>query len=358
MPEVSSRKSCPICCDPYVDEIRGLENGLFRVFCERCGTYDIDPLLINIHDSNKPWYPVKHLVSTWISRQFNVGIFPVVAKGASISEINSPEWWINKYRHMGFPETTDDKLNALLLVLANSLGGKYKGNVYPGKPFLISSIAANDIEEVIALTSFLVEFGYLRKAKSSIVDANYFECEITGKGWLQVDKLLKITSTSDSAFIAMWFHKHTKNYRKAVIASVEYCGYRAVVLDQEEYSDFIMDQVVTLIKQAKFVIADFTCIPETIEDTKVKNGVRGGVYWESGMAYGLGKPLIHTCEDYPESRARIHFDVDQYNTIFWQRDDLSTDIRPIGEVNNDPTFSEKFVARILALVGQGSYKAG
>ena len=74
------------------------------------------------------------------------------------------------------------------------------------------------------------------------------------------------------------------------------------------------------------------------------------------MAYGLGKPLIHTCEDTPESKERIHFDVDQYNTIYWHQDDVSAHIRPIDEANKNPTFAEKLVARILALVGQGSYK--
>lgn len=154
----------------------------------------------------------------------------------------------------------------------------------------------------------------------------------------------------------MWFSEVTSEYRNAVIAAVEFCGYKPIIVDQEQYSDFIMNQVITFIRQAKFVIADFTCLPEATLDGKVKNGVRGGVYWESGMAYGLGKPLIHTCEDSTESKDRIHFDVDQYNTLYWEQEELSTDIRPMDEPHENPVFAEKLVARILALVGKGSYK--
>ena len=181
---------------------------------------------------------------------------------------------------------------------------------------------------------------------------------ITAKGWLHLDEIRKSEVLSNSAFIAMWFSdKSTKEYSNAVISAVEYCGYKPVIVDQEQYNGFVMDQVVSLVKQARFLIADFTSRPETIIDGKVKNGVRGGVYWEAGMAYGENKPVIHTCEENADARARIHFDVDQYNTIFWKSDDLNTEIRSLDETRENPTFAETLVARILATVGRGSYQS-
>jgi hypothetical protein len=117
-----------------------------------------------------------------------------------------------------------------------------------------------------------------------------------------------------------------------------------------------MDQVITFIRQARFVVADFTSGPEEVEGEKVKGGARGGVYWEAGFGYGLGKPVIHTAEDSDDTRRRIHFDVDQYNTIFWRPDELTEEIRDLTTVGRDATFPEQLAMRILALVGRGSYE--
>ena len=88
------------------------------------------------------------------------------------------------------------------------------------------------------------------------------------------------------------------------------------------------------------------------------NGVRGGVYWEAGMAYGLARPIIHTCEDNTESRSRIHFDVHQYNTIFWTEADLDTEIRSLDQPRRNPNFAEKLAVRILATAGRGNNPSG
>ena len=47
-------------------------------------------------------------------------------------------------------------------------------------------------------------------------------------------------------------------------------------------------------------------------------GNRGGVYYEAGFAHGLGLPVIFMCRDGDE----LHFDVRQYNCIFWKPDQL------------------------------------
>jgi hypothetical protein len=73
------------------------------------------------------------------------------------------------------------------------------------------------------------------------------------------------------------------------------------------------------------------------------------------MAYGLNKPVIHTCEDSEEAKIRRHFDIDQYNTIFWKPEEVSTNIRDLSERIDAPTFTEKLAQRILRIVGKGGY---
>jgi nucleoside 2-deoxyribosyltransferase len=351
MSQETANKFCPVCGESYLKNSRSLESfpGL-RNECERCGTYKIDNALIFSNDP--PWAKVRHLVSAWVRRENNAGMTPIVFKGADIKDISNSEWWEKQFRSMGFPETTNEKLDALLLAYAESVSGNYQERVKIDRPELISIVAAKNIDEIKGLTDLLEQMGRLKK-----VEKAFGALTISAEGWLKIDEFRKANIASNTAFIAMWFSEQTRKYREAVIAALEHCGYRPIVIDQEQYSGFIMDQVVSLLRQARFVIADFTCRAEKAIDGGVIDGVRGGVYWESGMAYGLGKPLIHTCEDNPESKARIHFDVDQYNTIFWQQDNLNTDIRPIEETNKNSTFAEMLVARILALVGQGNYKA-
>ncbi|MBN1190976.1 MAG: hypothetical protein JXA46_14570 [Dehalococcoidales bacterium] len=117
-----------------------------------------------------------------------------------------------------------------------------------------------------------------------------------------------------------------------------------------------MDQVLALIRSSRLVIADFTCMPENIKGNTVKGGVRGGVYWEAGFAFGLGKTVICTCQDDKDSRNRRHFDIDQYGTLFWQPDKLSGDIRNLEESILKPNFAEELAQHILGTIGKGNYK--
>jgi hypothetical protein len=340
---------CPICGENYVqNSIRELSDGLSLEYnCERCGKYKISRQLID----DQPWLEVKHLVSAWVKRENRAGIpSPTIGAGADVKTLDSSEW-ADRFRRMGFPETTNEKLDALLRAYADSTESDYKRSLDQEQPQLISKVAAKDKGEIKGLTTLLRELDYIKQDKDSSPRT------ISAKGWLRIDELHKAIITSDSVFIAMWFSNETKKYREAVIAAINYCGYRPVIIDQEEYNDFIMDQIVSSIKQARFLIADFTCRPETTKgnEGKVKNGVRGGVYWEAGMAYGLGRPVIHTCEDNQEAKNRIHFDVNQYNTIFWKSNDLGANIRSLEESRSNPTFAERLAARIMATIGKGSY---
>ncbi len=75
------------------------------------------------------------------------------------------------------------------------------------------------------------------------------------------------------------------------------------------------------------------------------------------MAYGLGKTVIQTCRDDDCSKRRIHFDLNQYQTIYWKQEELTTEIRPLSGHIPDPTFTERLAQRILATVGKGNYIA-
>jgi nucleoside 2-deoxyribosyltransferase len=57
------------------------------------------------------------------------------------------------------------------------------------------------------------------------------------------------------------------------------CGFDVIRLDRVEHSENINDRILTDIRRAQFIVADFTFHPP-------------GVYFEAGFALGLGKLVI------------------------------------------------------------------
>jgi len=339
---------CPICGDLLQEKpIPLFERDATRYNCPRCGKFDADLLYLLDRELSRK----RHLVSAWIRRQNKIGIrYPFVPPVSADSAAD----WYQTLENMGFPQTINDKLDALLksyadLILSefnNRYDSVIKANQFP---FLIADVAAKDIIEVYGLNNILGDIDYVATSQ----DGQHVR--IKAKGWLHYDELHKIHDSGNSAFIAMWFDACTEKYRDSAIAAVKYCGFKPSIVDQKEFNGFIMEQVISLIRDSRLVVADFTCRPEIGNgNKKVEAGVRGGVYWEAGMAYGMGKPVIQTCEKNEEARRRIHFDLAQYNTIFWESNELSTNIRDLTLPLQYPNFAERLALRMLATVGRGS----
>lgn len=164
----------------------------------------------------------------------------------------------------------------------------------------------------------------------------------------------KAFEKSNTAFVAMWFSNDTENLREAIKVAVEKAGYNSecILVDEMHYNDFIMNQVINMINDARFVIADFTSIPEDDDGNEVKGGVRGGVYFETGYAKGQGKQVIMTCRDDDESKKRRHFDIDQISTHFWKDEQDGLKV-------NGNDFIDVLTNQILATVGKGpNYERG
>jgi nucleoside 2-deoxyribosyltransferase len=62
----------------------------------------------------------------------------------------------------------------------------------------------------------------------------------------------------------------------------------------DEHINKIGDEIISQIRRSKFLIADFT-------------GHRGGVYFEAGLAMGLGLPVFWTCRR--DDLDKLHFDI-------------------------------------------------
>lgn len=146
---------------------------------------------------------------------------------------------------------------------------------------------------------------------------------INAKGFLYLEG--RRETVSSIGFCAMWFNPDVKPlWLEAIEPAIREAGYEPLRLDEsKEYNNRVDDEIMASIRASRFVVADFT-------------GNRGGVYYEAGFAHGLGLDVIFMCKEGDE----LHFDVRQYNCIYWTMDNLED-------------AKKRLKNRILATLGQG-----
>lgn len=252
------------------------------------------------------------------------------------SENSSTRWrisaWLVKYQPSIFTEADVElALNATvpgLLYRANRMLNALKQQYPQGYAFTLAQVYEsltavgwnrNAGETRTVLEDVLVShLGFLVE----LVPGSY---KITTKGFLHLEGVSN--PNSDIGFCAMWFSEEVKPLWINVIEpAIRLAGYEPLRIDSKQHNGKIDDEIMASIRGSRFVVADFT-------------GSRGGVYYEAGFAHGLDLPVILMCREGDE----LHFDIRQYNCIFWKADafeDAQTRLKN----------------RILATLGQGPLK--
>jgi hypothetical protein len=135
------------------------------------------------------------------------------------------------------------------------------------------------------------------------------------KGFQRIDQLAK-SIDSKQAFGAMSFDPSLEKAWQAISEAVQrpfgsvsedkiiYNTYR---VDKDPKDEFIVLKIIGAIRRSKFMVADLTLN-------------RGGVYWEAGFMYGLGRTVIHTMRksDFDHKDTTTHFNLQQMNLILWE----------------------------------------
>ena len=188
--------------------------------------------------------------------------------------------------------------------------------------------------EILSWRELTYLFRYLgAKGWIAIESDNRFEekyvFQVTVEGHSQLaETVTDVDSTQ--CFVAMWFIEETdKCYQNSIKPAIEQAGYDAMRIDKKEHVNKIDDEIIAEIRRSLFIVADFT---------HGEDGVRGGVYYEAGFAYGLSLPVIFTCRS--DKIDELHFDTRQYNHIVWEPEKLEQ-------------FQRDLYNRILATIGEG-----
>ena len=130
------------------------------------------------------------------------------------------------------------------------------------------------------------------------------EFKLTVQGWEKLQPITKNGGTPGRCFVAMWFDPTMNEiFELGIARAVTDCGLpKPIRIDRKEHNNQITDEIMSDIRAAEFVVADFT-------------GNRGGVYYEAGFARGLGRAVIHCCRE--SDLKNLHFDTKIINHINW-----------------------------------------
>ncbi len=310
---------CPL-CDKSVDVPR--KDGLGAIFpsilefnCPRCGDYIIDEAIskqlgkINFKELKEDMF----LLSGY-SRELHHrgGKFKFIVPGFDYFHK------IEELKKMTVQQKIDKLFNYLSVSTKNAgdLIGVNESNDYP-ITFSRGRTEFNFIMQSLIDEGFVVREGNL---------SNEYACKITARGWLNYERE-KNNELSNKVFIAGWFAAPVELW-DSIRKAVRDAGYEPDDLIMAEHLDDINSRIMAGIREARFVIADFTCDSQ----------IRGGVYYEAGFAKGLGLQVIWTCRE--DMIEKLHFDINHYPFKKWSG-------------SNWPEFQDGLKNSILELFGPG-----
>ena len=315
---------CPICLIQDAEVRSHATKDAKQVICPQCGDYTISrSAFVNLKSIQQE---LRWKVSAWVREYLphtvtahDIEQAVLVAVPRIVRRADRMLRWI----HTVFPPGKEFSVDSLgkWAAYKNSPGSQVAilGGSLVSSP-LVSIGWNRDIDEMRFMVTEVLcnEMGLL-------VSQNNNEYQVSPKGLLYLEG--RNDEASTIGFCAMWFSEEVAPLWTQVIApAIRSSGYEPMRIDSKQHNGKIDDEIMASIRSARFVVADFT-------------GNRGGVYYEAGFAHGLGLPVIFMCRDGDE----LHFDVRQYNCIFWRPDQfLEAQVR----VKN----------RILATLGQGPLK--
>jgi len=297
---VTEQNFCPICGQDCThagnDELKGI-----RFFdCPTCGEYGISKEAeLHVRDLSQI---EKSKLSAYLRERDIREDTPIVL----LTQVNpedsheTPVISVRDAISVVFPSLVSERLD-------RSLQNIYKRSSFPGQRIrFIYDIDypvffAENRQAMLFLIQTLEKKGWIECLKThGTVDVN-----LTEEGLARIAELERGKQRKElrQVFVAMSFNTSLEEaWKEGFQKAIASAGYKPLRIDLKEHNEKICDSIIAEIRKSLFLVADFT-------------GHRGGVYYETGFAKGLGMEVIWTCRD--TEIDKTHFDTRQYNHILW-----------------------------------------
>ncbi len=287
----SNPDNCAICDRTPANGVEmnnsGVPDGL-KIVCPQCGRYELIGHASILGSFQWP-NVLRHALSC-AARQASEAGQPLRITGANAVDLAEP--------HMN--TRVSDNQERLLREIAKRAGRPHQGASFsPATDFtLIDCYSADE---------FTWHIEWLKNEKLVFptgAGPTSVQLTLSMEGWKLVQPLPRPGGVAGRCFVAMWFDDSMNEvFELGISKAVTDCGFPTPVrIDRKEHNNQITDEIMAAIRDAQFVIADFS-------------GNRGGVYYEAGFARGLGRPVIHCCRELDFNDR--HFDTRSINHIKW-----------------------------------------
>jgi hypothetical protein len=192
-----------------------------------------------------------------------------------------------------------EKLTLLLRLIGDrsgSPGGEWKIESYCDYPL----VAAQNPAELGAYLEYLARRGLIEE-RARRNDGTLYA--LTIPGWQEIEPIPPIGGVPGRCFVAMSFDVSLDAaYVRGIKPAIIDCGFEPVCMKEIATNEGITDRILSEIRLAQFVVADFT-------------GQRGGVYFEAGFARGLGRKVIWARRT--DELHLVHFDIKHFGHVVW-----------------------------------------
>lgn len=295
--------TCIVCDTPCIGEPNGIIGPSMN--CPRCGRLWME---------NDTWRDLRHFyrrASREEIAKFKVLASHVIRRSQPLGENQSlqaiTKSTIDEIHRRRLP-TPDEQANFLLLWIGDNLPSPEAQRSETELSLSAHIGAGLDGGGLVFIVNELQLARNLITASTYKVEGKpvQFVFGLTFKGWSQYSKLKNEVHESRTAFMAMKFDYEPARimYEDWFVPAAKAAGFVLRRVDTVARPGLIDVQMMVDIRAAAFVVADLT-----------ERSV--GAYWEAGFATGLGKPVIHTCEEEAFNREGTHFDTNHHVTIKW-----------------------------------------
>ena len=181
---------------------------------------------------------------------------------------------------------------------------------------------STELNEIRYLLDYLLSRGLI-DLERSLETGLPFDAVVTVDGYGFIEELT-VNPSSAQAFVAMWFSPDLEvAYSNGIGPAIRDAGYKPLRIDKKPDVTRIDDEIFAEIRRSRFLVADMT---------QGEDRARGDMYFEAGLAQGLGLTVLYSC--HKDSFDHLAFDTRQIFHIKWEtplelRSQLTTRIRAI-----------------------------
>ncbi|HHW89869.1 MAG TPA: hypothetical protein GX745_03065 [Clostridiales bacterium] len=296
---------CPMCHNEVAIEDSSY-SGHKRTNCPVCGEY---------YFAQHFFDNAKITVCAYIYNAIkNNDIIPIFTDQVKLSEpIDSNMALVTPDILLGyFPKNLSELIDQTVLNIAfyiKTIGAKinyiYLTNIsdrqYARKSALLKTLFCvydNNLDQVSILLKHLEKLGYIEPLARGV-----FSLTLSFQGWMRVEKLQNNTRALNQAYLIASSKDSMKECRNKMKKAMTDLGFLAKFSDETFYAKPVTREIFYELRRSKIVIADLTYY-------------KPHVYYETGYAEALKKPVIYTCKN--GYYVKRQFDIIHNNTIKWE----------------------------------------